>query len=262
MAERLTRQTKKSTRGVLKTVLTTLDVVEYLVSHGGSVRLTDISHDLGYPKGRIHRILTTLASRNYVWRDPATREYSPGLQTWLLSRRDHPINSLIDSIRPDLAAIHQESQETVILSVLVEGSLVNLYVLHSFYPVFAYLSEGSLSPIHATSTGKAILTEFDQVTIRELVKQGLEQYTPYTRVDFEALFKDVQEARIRGYAVVKDEWVIGVSAVAACIGKVHNSSHAAITIAFPSIRATDEKIMEFGKIVKEKANEIRQRLGR
>jgi len=245
-------------RGKLKTVLNTLDVLEYLASRGEFASLTEISNDLGYPKGRIHRIVSTLASRNYVRQSQKSRKYTLGLRTWLLGRGVHQVSSLIDSVRPEMDDLHNDCQETVVLSVLDKGVLINLFVLHGFHPIHAHLHPGSESPIHATSSGKAILTELDQQTINQLVGRNLTRFTEHTHGDIASLMLDLDEIKQRGYSIACDEWVIGVSAVAAPIGRIYDLIDASIAIVFPTSRNSEELIKNLGSHVIEKARIIRR----
>jgi IclR family acetate operon transcriptional repressor len=258
--DRPLEKTKKDRdRGKLKTVLATLDVFEYLASKSEFVSLTEISNDLGYPKGRIHRILSTLASRNYVRQSPSTRKYTLGLRTWVLGRSVHQVRSLIDGVRPELDELHNECQETVVLSVLDNGVLINLFVLHGFHPIHAHLHAGSESPIHATSSGKAILSDLDP-PIRNLFLDGnLTKFTEYTHVDISFLMQELEKTRERGYANACDEWVVGVSAVSAPIGKIYDLIDASIAIVYPSSRNSEAMMQEFANLVMEKAKSIRKK---
>ncbi len=254
----MTKPDEDQEGGKLKTVLTTLDVLEYLASRGGFTRITEISNDLGYSKGRIHRILTTLVSRNYVRQSQNSRKYTLGLHTWLLGRGVHQVRSLIDGIRPKLDELHKECQETVALSVLDKGVLINLFVLHGLHPIHAHLHAGSESPIHATSSGKAILTELDQTTINLLVDGKLTRFTEHTHMDMASLMRDLKEIKQRGYAIACDEWVIGVSAISAPIGRIYDLINGSIAIVFPTSRASEALLQKLGELVMEKARIIRK----
>ena len=254
-----TKSSDDQSRGKLKTVLNALDVLEYLASKGVFASLSEISNDLDCPKGRVHRILSTLASRNYVRQNQNSRKYTLGLRTWLLGRGVHQVRSLIDGVRPELDELHKECQETVALSVLDKGVLINLFVLHGFHPIHAYLHAGSESPIHATSSGKAILSQLEQSTIRLLVDGNLTKYTEHTLVSFSSLMHDLDEVRQRGYAIAYDEWVIGVTAVSAPLGKIYDLIDASLAIVFPTSRASDTMIQGMGEMVVEKAGVIREK---
>lgn len=244
-------------RGKLKTVLATLDVFEYLASKSEFASLTEISKELGYPKGRIHRILTTLASRNYVRQSPNSRKYTLGLRTWVLGNSVQQVLSLIDGVRPELDELHEECQETVVLSVLDNGVLINLFVLHGFHPIHAHLHAGSESPIHATSSGKAILSELDTATQNFLVGGNLTKFTENTTYDPSVLMQELEETRKRGYAIACDEWILGVSAVSAPIGKIYDLIDASIAIVYPSSRNSEVIMQEFANLVIQKAKIIR-----
>lgn len=255
------RKNKSRDRRTLKTVVAALDVVEYLAEHDGFVRLTDISRDLGLPKGRVHRILTTLKSRQYARQDSLTRGYSLGLQAWLLGRGAKMVDALINAIRPELQQLCSEAQETVILGMLDEDAILNVFTKRGPHPIHAFVDEGTRAPIHATSNGKAILGLLDEEFIRRLAEKGLERYTDKTVTDFETLKRDVDEAKRLGYAVVIDEWAEGLSAIGAPLETQDPLSPMSIGIGLPTSRVSQDRIGNLGEMVRSTAERVARRLG-
>lgn len=245
----------------LKTVLAALDVVEYLAAHKGFVRLTDISKDLNFPKGRVHRILTTLTSRQYARQNPLTRGYSLGLQAWLLGRGAKVVEALIDAIRPELEQLSAKARETVVLGMLDEEVILNIYTHRGPHPIQAFVGEGSRAPIHATSNGKSILSLLDDAFLRELVGKGLERYTDNTVVDYEMLKLDVEEVKRLGYAVVIDEWAEGLSAIGAPLATKDPLSPMSLAVGLPTSRISEERIPELGEMVRSAAERIADQMG-
>jgi DNA-binding IclR family transcriptional regulator len=247
--------------GTLKTVMVALDVVEYLAEHDRFVRLTDISRDLDLPKGRVHRILATLKSRQYARQDKLTRGYSLGLKAWLLGRGAKIVEALIDVVRPELERLCSEAQETVVLGMLDDDMILNIYTKRGPHPIHAFVGEGTRAPIHATSNGKSILGLLDEDFILELVERGLERYTEKTVTDFETLRRDVEEAKRLGYAVVIDEWAEGLSAIGAPLRTQNPLSLMSIGVGLPTSRICDARIRELGEMVLDATERVADRLG-
>jgi IclR family acetate operon transcriptional repressor len=245
----------------LKTVLAALDVVEYLAARKGFVRLTDISRDLNLPKGRVHRILTTLKSRQYARQNPLTRGYSLGLQAWLLGRGAKIVEALIDAIQPDLEQLSAVARETVVLGMLDEDAILNIYTRRGPHPIHAFVGEGSRAPIHATSNGKSILSLLEDIYLRELAEKGLERFTEKTVIDYETLKRDVEEVKQHGYAVVIDEWAEGLSAIGAPLPTKEPLTPMSIAVGLPTSRISEDRIQELGKLVRGAAERIADHMG-
>ena len=174
----------KNDSASLRTVLGALDVMEYLGSYDGEpVRLTDISRDLHFPKTRVYRILSTLEQRKYVWQDPSSHGYSLSLRTWLLGRHTNVYRFLTSVVEPYVDNLAAQSQETSIFAILDGLKTVHLYVSQTLNPVLAYVREGSRVPLHASATGKAILSKLGSDYIHQMLPPELERFTPHTIVD-------------------------------------------------------------------------------
>jgi len=92
---------------------------------------------------------------------------------------------------------------------------------------------GAEVPVHATAVGKLFLA-FAEQAIPALAGR-LEAYTSNTRTSRRDLAADVARARRRGFAVNRDEWIRGLSVVAAPV--IANARMAAaVAVAAPSAR--------------------------
>jgi IclR family acetate operon transcriptional repressor len=243
-------------RSQLKTVFAALDVLEYLGAHEGFVRLTDVNTALGFPKGRVHRILSTLAAREYVTQDPVSRGYALGVRTWLLGRQARTVRSLVDLVQPELDELCQASGETSLLAVLDDFSQITICTRRGSHPVHVFIREGARAPIHATSSGKAMLALLGDEYLEALCAQGLTRFTDRTIQDRKELGRQVEEARQRGFALATDEWAEGLSAVAAACRDGGSRTPMAITICFPTGRVSEARVTELGNLVKSKAEKV------
>ncbi len=245
----------------LKTVLGALDVMEYLGSHDGEpVRLTDISRSLHFPKAKVYRILSTLVTSKYVWQDPRSHGYSLSLRTWLLSRHINVYRFLTSVVEPRVDVLAAQSRETSIFAVLDGTKAVHLYVSHSLNPVLAYVSEGSRVPLHASATGKAILSKLGAEYITQTLPTMLERFTPQTIVDRNRLIQEIEHIRQTGYASGVDEISEGLSGVAAASSIGQKMIYWAIGISGPTSRIPTERLQELGKLAVKAVSEIEEKL--
>jgi DNA-binding IclR family transcriptional regulator len=251
----------KTTKTVgLKTVQSTLDVLELLANEEHPVRLTDISERLGMPKARVHRILATLASRHYVWQEPSSRRYELGHRLWLLGSEVKAVQAMLEIIQPELSKLCEQARETVLCAIFEEFDILNLHIQRGPHPVHAFIHVGNRAPVNATATGKALLVHSSDEFLEQIFERGLKTYTEHTIVERERLIDEVEKARANGFASAVDEWVIGLSAVSAAIVDPSRLNPFGLCIVFPTSRASQERIVELGDLVKKVANGISQKL--
>lgn len=245
----------------LRTVLGALEVMEYLGSYDGEpVRLTDISRDLHFPKTRVYRILSTLAQKKYVWQDPTTHGYTLSLRTWLLGRHTNVYRFLTSIVEPYVDDLAAKSQETSIFAILDDTKAVHLYVSQTLNPVLAYIKEGSRVPLHASATGKAILSKLGSEYINQMLPPELERFTAHTIVDRNKLIQEIENVQQMKYAMGVDEISEGLSGVAAAsvIGK--QMIYWAIGISGPTSRISSDHLHELGQLAVNAVDEIDQKL--
>jgi DNA-binding IclR family transcriptional regulator len=237
--------------------------MEYLGSHDSEpVRLTDISNDLKFPKTRIFRILSTLKQGKYVWQDPSTHGYSLSLRTWLLSRHTNVYRFLTSVVEPYVDDLAAQSHETSIFAILDGAKAVHLYVSQTLNPVLAYVSEGSRVPLHASATGKAILSKLGSEYVTQMLPPELERFTPRTIVDRNMLIHEIEKIQQLEYATGVDEISEGLSGVAAAsvIGK--QMIYWAIGISGPTSRISYDRLQELGRLAVKAVSEIEQKLNK
>ncbi|MEV4732348.1 IclR family transcriptional regulator C-terminal domain-containing protein [Saccharopolyspora sp. NPDC049426] len=64
---------------------------------------------------------------------------------------------------------------------------------------------GERYPMHASSTGKVLLAEQPVEKLRRTLPEELEAFTPHTITDRDALFKELEQVREQGFAIIDNE---------------------------------------------------------
>ncbi|WP_410699337.1 IclR family transcriptional regulator, partial [Chryseobacterium sp. SIMBA_028] len=96
---------------------------------------------------------------------------------------------------------------------------------------------GSLTPLHATSSGKVLLAALTTDERSQVFKAvGLPARTPRTVTNRGELEKELLEVAKNGFAIVHGEFEIGLTAVAAPIFNHAGTVIAAISISGPAFR--------------------------
>ncbi|MGH0033341.1 MAG: IclR family transcriptional regulator [Myxococcota bacterium] len=196
----------------LGTVDKAVDVLFALHGAGGALGVTALARSLGWPKSSTHRLLATLARRGLVERSEGGR-YRPGVGLLALGLGVRDRDPLCAAARPVLEAAAGELGETVFLVDARGGRLRVLDEVEGRGFLRAAPRVGEVVPAHATAVGKLFLA-FAPDRLADAPDAG-ERFTAHTPRSRRALARAVDEARSRGFAENRDEWIDGRSALAA-----------------------------------------------
>ena len=189
-----------------------VDILFHLHASPGLHGVTAIGRALGIPKSSAHRLLKVLDRRGLVERDSGGR-YRPGVALLALglgALEDEPI---VEASRTLLEQEARALGETFFLVSARAGELVVLHKAEGTSVLRAAPRIGARVPVHATGVGKLHLAyAADRLAPPA---QPLARYTPRTLAASAELEREVLETRRRGWAANRDEWILGLSGIAA-----------------------------------------------
>jgi IclR family transcriptional regulator, acetate operon repressor len=213
-------QPAKSTETTVLAVERALQLIEYLSAAPDGLSLAEMARELTVNKAIALRLLETLDQAGYVWRDDAAQRYHLTYRVSNLGLRQLQQSGLLGQCTSLLEDLAERTGELVRLSVVEHGERITWV-----YAVVGTRRSLRIDPnfnfevsLHSHATGKAWLMTLPSDRITELVQRdGMEVLTPHTNVDIEALRKELEQSRRRGFASTYEENEIGVGAVAAPI---------------------------------------------
>jgi len=167
----------------------------------------DLAERCGLNRSTAWRILTTLEEEGLVDRDAATNRYSVGHAIARLA--DAGADSLPRLARPHLEDLARRTGETVSLAVPRRLQLVYVDQVQAPH-VMAPDWLGRAVPLHATSTGKALLAWLPPEELDAAIAQPLARFTERTITDPAQLRDELDRVRRRGYAVSRGELEAGL----------------------------------------------------
>ena len=215
----------------LGTVDKAVDILFALHQEPDPLGVTALGRQLGMPKASVHRLLASLTRRGLVERDERGR-YRPGLALLALGLGVLEREPLCVAARSQLEAEARALDETVFLVALRAGRLVVLDKAEGRGFLRAAPRVGSEVPVHATAVGKLFLAHDADFVLPEA---RLERFTGQTLTSRAMLDAAVDEVRSRGFAENRDEWIAGLSVVAAPIF-LRGAIRGALAVAAPSPR--------------------------
>lgn len=231
----------------LKVVEKALRVLDLFTHDRPSWTVTEISRELDLPMTTAHRISHTLLAQGYLMRSDRAR-YRLGLAAIDLGQRASASLNLRTALRPVLKRLAIETGESALLSVYDESRHAALTIdrIEASHALRLSLRIGSLNPLHAGATPKALLANLGDAVIAETLAAPLEPLTPKTITDPAELRAELATIRADGWAASFEETDLGAWGVAAPVlgaGRLI----AVIGIAAPTARfspATRERSVE------------------
>ena len=154
---------------ILTTVDEALAVLEHLAHCPEPQTLTRLAQEHGTSKARMHRILTTLRARGFVWQEEETARYRFGSTCALLADSALVGTSVTEACLPALRTLWTATHETVLLAVYHDERAIIVQQIDSSQPVIARSELGLTIPLHAVSAGKVLLASRPDKEIERLI---------------------------------------------------------------------------------------------
>lgn len=244
----------------MRSVRTTFAILE-AVAVNQPIGLSELARRLELPKSTVQRSLATLADLGWIRGEGRTgNRWMLGERVRLLAESVDDLGRLREAAMPILAHLNEQTSETIHLAVPEGGRARLVERQDSQHPLRFVKPIGTTSPLHAGSSGKAMLANFPQRDIDEYIAAGLEAVTSHTITDPEDLLRELEAIRRRGYAIGDQELDIGAVSVAAAVTTEGGRPLASISISGPSLRITSNLFEDFGKLVDAAANEMAAKL--
>lgn len=221
----------------LGTVDKAIDILFHLHREGASRGVTEIGRALGIPKSSAHRLLAALRQRGLVEQDDRGR-YLPGIGLIALGVGVLEREPTVAAARPVLEREAESLGETFFLVGARAGQLVVLDKVEGTGFLRAAPRIGAVVPVHATAVGKLQLA-FGPEDVEFASDAELEAFTDVT-LGGAALDRSVEQAREQGFASNVDEWIPGLSVLAAPIFRNDQ------LIAHVALAASSHKVAELG----------------
>lgn len=251
----------KTEQNTIKSLDRAMAVFEYLSQTQGKA-LTTIADEMGQSPATVYRILITLEGRALVEFDASEQLWHIGPQAFVIGARFLRRTSLVERARPILRKLMEETGETANLGVEREASVLFVSQVETTATIRAFFPPGTLSPMHASGIGKALMAQMDEPRLRRVLRaQGLEAFTSRTLTDPTALGQDLAETRRRGYSVDDEEKNDGMRCIAAPVFDMSGEAVAGISVSGPTSRVGREDIERFSRPVIEAARELTLAIG-
>ncbi|MEO6821527.1 MAG: IclR family transcriptional regulator [Candidatus Nanopelagicales bacterium] len=201
------------------------------------------------------RLLATLEANGLVHVDPTTHRYSIGLTVARLASA----SSVVGLTRRAYAVLERLSKRTNETADLAVPQRLSLTYVAEVAPPSVLSANwlGRHVPLHATSSGKALLAWLPEVELLPVLEQPLTRYTATTITSKSALREELDATRRRGYGTCRGELEETLYGVSAPLLDQRDRPFAVVSIWGPRARVPESRFPELGLLAQEAAEEIR-----
>jgi DNA-binding IclR family transcriptional regulator len=248
----------------VRSVARALNIIEAL-SRDEEMGITDLSRELGLNKATIYRLITTLRLQGYVEQAKGDK-YKLTFKLFELGSKIVNRLGIRKIAYPYLEELAAITKETVNLGALQENNVCYIDRIESREPLRLGLDIGSRFPAHCTALGRVVLAHLDPAEMNNYLLKAerdgqIQDYTSDSLTDIELIKKELLIVRKQGYAIESEQYFPGIRCVACPIFNHTGKVVAAVSVAGPTVRVTDEFVREVIPLLKKSAGNISVRLG-
>lgn len=251
----------KTAQNTIKSLDRAMEVFEYLSEAQGKT-LSALASETGQSPATVYRILVTLEGRGLVEFDAEDQVWQIGPQAFVIGARFLRRTSLVDRARPILRSLMEATGETANLGIEKGGMVLFLNQVETHESIRAFFPPGTLSPMHASGIGKALLAQMDANRFEQWYQEHPpERFTEYTLLDREQMIKALIDIRDRGYALDEEEKNLGMRCIAAPVFDINREAIAGISVSGPTSRVEADAVEHLSVAVMEAAAELTKAVG-
>lgn len=251
----------KTEQNTIKSLDRAMEVLDHLSTMPGAT-LSRLSGDLAQSAATVYRILVTLNTRGLVELDAETQMWHVGPRAFLIGARYLRRTSVVDRARPILRALMAETEETANLAVARDGNVIFVSQVECHNTIRAFFPPGSVSPMHASGIGKALMAQMsDTAFSAHIAQQERVSFTEHTITDPDLLRVEMARTRDSGFAIDDQEKNLGMRCIAAPVFDWTGEAVAGLSVSGPLNRITDQDVDRLSRAVCAAAQELSAALG-
>ncbi|TBL79368.1 IclR family transcriptional regulator [Paenibacillus thalictri] len=254
-------QAEKVSSAEYSSVKNALRILNCFTSEEPEKRVSDIAAELGIGKSTVSRLLSTLAGEGFVAKDAENQKYRLGLRLLTLSSIVSSQLEVRREAKPILSTLVRETGEAAHIAVFESQEVVYIEQIECSHPVRILSYVGRRNPLHATSSGKILLSFQDPVTIAKVLSEPLASFSRYTITDPDQLKSQLAAIREAEFCLSDSEYLDDVVSMAAPIRDYTKQVVAAISLIGPKHRIQRHLIPSMRNKVVKAAKEISRSLG-
>ena len=219
-------------------------VLDYVAQQSDGCAAVSIVEALALPKQTVHRIVTQLQMAGLLIREPGSRRVQLGARITRFAANALMHGHANRERHAILSGLVADIGETCNLTALAGTDIVYLDRVETAWPLRVMLAPGSHVPLHATASGKLLLSMLPRAQRDRLLSVlPLRPLTTDTIIDVRALGRELDDTRKRRVGINRNEHLSGLIAVAVPVMVDRSRACAAIAVQAPVGRMTLDQLL-------------------
>jgi len=247
--------------GEMQSLSRAIAILDCFTIENPQLGVREIARQIDMSVSTVGRLLASLNTLGLLSQDPTSRLYRLGPKVMGYSMVYTVSLDIRASARPMLEALYHLTNETVSLYVLAGDQRICADCIESSERLRVVVRAGEHMPLHAGSSGKALLAFLPPEDIERIFSKPLVKMTARTITDKESILRELKHIRDQGYATSHGERFEDVIGVAAPVFDSTGKVVAAINVAGPSQRFTDQSVAKYLPELVNSANQLSRLLG-
>jgi IclR family acetate operon transcriptional repressor len=184
-----------------------VSLLEFISTRDQIFTLQSLVVQTGLPKPTLHRMLQQLEGAGLLTRHSDGRHYGTGARLRRMAEDVLLNDSRQGARRMILSQLSERIEESCNLTAVSGDEVIYLDRVETSHPLRVHLEAGSRVPIHASASGKMIVSQYGDTPRRRLLSSSpLKEFTPYTVTDPAELEAELESVRSSGYALDRQEY--------------------------------------------------------
>lgn len=173
---------------------------ELFAQIGRPMQISELAGHLGVPISSCFKLVRAVEQRGYLYSPRARGALYPSRRLYDVGKAILENDVLSPRIRGRIAALRDQVGETVCVGQRRDAEVVFLEVAESMHPIRYSVGVGDTRALHVNAMGKAILSTLPPGELQRVLGSiSYERFAPNTLTTAEALAKDIEASRSRGW---------------------------------------------------------------
>jgi DNA-binding IclR family transcriptional regulator len=210
-------------------------LLEVMARIGRPVTPTELNNHVGWPKQTIHRLCQTMLQAGILERHD--RRLYPGRRALrMVTGLAHQSVGLI-GVHQVLQRVSRRFGETVNFVRPEPQGMMYVDRVETNWAFRVALPIGTHVPFHCTASGKMFMSSLSSARRRSMIEAlSLDALTPNTYTDPDSLSREITTIRKEGFSLDKEEFHLGMVAIAVPVSDADGRFYAALAIHGPTQR--------------------------
>ena len=200
---------------IVKQAQQVVELLEFFAQRQRPATLAEVCEHFGWPRSSTFNLLTTLAGSGHLYEPRPRAGYYPSTRWSVLAeqiRVGEPVPESLHSLLEELAAL---SGETAVLAAASGPNVVFIDTVESAHAVRYTAAPGKLVPLHASATGRALLSQRTPAEREAALRKAVfTAYTPTTLMSAPAVEEEIRASVERGWFIGHSEFSLGLTGLA------------------------------------------------